>query len=62
MLCPVDLAPCLRPECRGGLCAQADAATLAICWECGSIEAHGMVAGICVACIAADIPARTEEE
>jgi hypothetical protein len=62
MLCPVDLAPCLRAECRCGLCGRADAVALAVCWECGSIEAQGMVAGICVACAAAAVPARNEEE
>ena len=51
-LCPVDLAGCDRPECRGGHCELADdAKPLTLCWECGFVEAHGIVAGICVACL-----------
>ena len=62
MLCPVDLAPCERPECRGGQCARADAAPLAMCWECGCLDESGIVAGVCVACAAAYAPVRIEEE
>lgn len=52
MLCPVDLAVCERAGCRGGQCELADTAPLAVCWECGTIEAQGIVAGVCIACIA----------
>jgi hypothetical protein len=61
MLCPVDLAMCHRPECQSGLCARADAAVLAVCWECGSIEDRGVIVGICAACIAAAVPAPATE-
>jgi len=63
MLCPLDVSACRRPECQGGVCARADAAVLAICWECGSIEDQGVTNGICVACVAAvAVPAPATEE
>ncbi len=57
MLCPVDLAACDRPECRSGVCERADDAALTICWSCGAVESEGVVAGICVACVASAAPA-----
>ena len=63
MLCPVDLSPCRRPACQGGSCMRADAAVLAICWECGAVEDQGVIVGICTACIAAvAVPALESEE
>jgi hypothetical protein len=63
VLCPVDLAPCTRPGCRGGSCQRVNAATLAVCWECGAVEAQGVIAGICIACVASATPLpRNSEE
>jgi len=63
MLCPVDLATCRRAECQSGSCMRADAAVLAICWECGAVEDQGAVTGICAACITAvAVPALATEE
>ena len=62
MLCLVDLAVCDRPECRSGVCERADDAMLAICWECGAVESKGVVAGICVACVASAAPPTRKRE
>ena len=57
VLCPVDLARCARTECQAGRCGRVDAATLSLCWECGAIEAQGIVADMCIACVASTIAA-----
>ena len=61
-ICPVDLAACDRAGCRGGHCELAeDSATLTVCWECGKLESHGIVHGICIECVQVDVtPAREE--
>ena len=51
LLCPVDLAVCDRPGCAGGRCEMAAEPRLTVCWECGEVVSHGVVAGICVACV-----------
>lgn len=39
--------------CRGGHCELAEASerTLTVCWECGKLESHGIVHGICIECL-----------
>jgi len=62
MLCPVDLAICDRPDCRSGVCERTNDATLAVCWVCGGVESEGVVAGICVACVASAAPPSRNRE
>jgi hypothetical protein len=50
LICPVALVPCERPSCRGGSCHRAGVPALIICWECGGLEAEGVVHGRCVTC------------
>ena len=62
LLCPVDLEPCLRVECSGGMCKRANAAKFAICWECGAVEIDRFIAGMCVACVASTAVAAIDPE
>ena len=50
-LCPIDVQACDRPYCRGGHCELAEERALVICWECGALDTHGIVHGICVQCV-----------
>jgi hypothetical protein len=61
-LCPVDLAGCDRPGCSGGHCELADTRALLVCWQCGVVESHGIVHGICVACVQAHMTTHDKEE
>ncbi len=61
MLCPVDLAACDRPQCRGGHCQRADGVRLAVCSECGAVEER-LLAGVCIACLALFAPVTAAEE
>jgi hypothetical protein len=54
-LCPVDLSACDRPHCRGGHCEMAESRHFVICWECGKVDSHGIVHGICVECVAVTV-------
>jgi hypothetical protein len=53
-ICPIDLATCQRPECRGGWCAGADMAILVLCWRCGSLDAEHRRVGDCTQCLRSD--------
>ena len=62
-LCPVDLAACDRAGCRGGHCELAEGErTYTICWECGKVESHDIVHGICMECVRLQVTPVREEE
>lgn len=52
LICPVTLSPCERPACAGGTCFRAATPAFLVCWACGSLEAEGVVHGLCIACVA----------